>query len=423
MMQKKEYPTVNETVYSYQHSSGLRIYIVEKPEFQKSCAYFATHFGSIDNHFVPLQEEQYIQVPDGVAHFLEHKMFEQPDGENVFDTFSKYGASANAFTSSDITAYYFWCTNSFEENLKTLLHYVQTPYFTEENVAKEQGIIGQEIRMYDDDPNWRAFFNMLGCLYHNHPVKVDIAGTVESIAEITKDTLYTCYNTFYHPSNMALCIVSNVSAEKVKETIDKTLKEIKAAKPVARKYPEEPKTIHKPYQEAALSVAKPLFYIGFKDSMLYEGKELLKHKLCCKIALDLLLGKSSDLYNTLYEQGLISSSFSYAYTGGLEFAYTEIAGESDDPKQVAKRVQETLSGFCFSDEALERAKRMRIGRFLRVLDDAEEYTNMFARNILQNIDMLESIQVYQDITCTDIEAIFQTHLTAENMVLSVVNPL
>lgn len=182
-MQKKDYPNLNETVYSYQHSSGLHIYIAPKPEFQKSCAYFATHFGSIDNHFVPLNSEQYIRVPDGVAHFLEHKMFEQPDGENVFDTFSKYGASANAFTSSDITAYYFWCTNAFEENLKTLLHYVQTPYFTAENVAKEQGIIGQEIRMYDDDPNWRAFFNMLGCLYHNHPVKVDIAGTVESIAE------------------------------------------------------------------------------------------------------------------------------------------------------------------------------------------------------------------------------------------------
>lgn len=422
-MQKKDYPNLNETVYSYKHSSGLRVYIVEKPGFQKSCAYFATHFGSIDNHFVPLHEEQYIQVPDGVAHFLEHKMFEQPDGENVFDTFSKYGASANAFTSSDITAYYFWCTNSFEENLKTLLHYVQTPYFTEENVAKEQGIIGQEIRMYDDDPNWRAFFNMLGCLYHNHPVKVDIAGTVESIAEITKDTLYTCYNTFYHPSNMALCIVANERAEKIKSTIDATLKEMESAKPVARKYPQEPATIYKPYQEAALSVAKPLFYIGFKDNQLYEGKALLKHKLCCKIALDLLLGKSSDLYNALYGQGLISSSFSYAYTGGLEFAYSEIAGESDDPRQVAERVKKAVDSFQFTDEALERMKRMRIGRFLRALDDAEEYTNMYARNILQNIDMLDSVQVYQEITRADIETIFQSHLTADTMVLSVVNPL
>ena len=374
-MQKKDYPNLNETVYSYKHSSGLRVYIVEKPGFQKSCAYFATHFGSIDNHFVPLHEEQYIQVPDGVAHFLEHKMFEQPDGENVFDTFSKYGASANAFTSSDITAYYFWCTNSFEENLKTLLHYVQTPYFTEENVAKEQGIIGQEIRMYDDD------------------------------------------------HNMALCIVANERAEKIKSTIDATLKEMESAKPVARKYPQEPATIYKPYQEAALSVAKPLFYIGFKDNQLYEGKALLKHKLCCKIALDLLLGKSSDLYNALYGQGLISSSFSYAYTGGLEFAYSEIAGESDDPRQVAERVKKAVDSFQFTDEALERMKRMRIGRFLRALDDAEEYTNMYARNILQNIDMLDSVQVYQEITRADIETIFQSHLTADTMVLSVVNPL
>lgn len=422
-MKKTVYPDLNETVYSYQHSGGLRIYIVEKPGFRKSCAYFATHFGSIDNHFVPLNNTQYVQVPDGVAHFLEHKMFEQPDGENVFDTFSKYGASANAFTSSDITAYYFWCTNAFEENLKTLLHYVQTPYFTAENVAKEQGIIGQEIRMYDDDPNWRAFFNMLGCLYHHHPVKLDIAGTVESIADITADTLYLCYNTFYHPSNMTLCIVSDTNAEKVQETIEAALKTTTPTSPVARKYPQEPETVYQSYCEAQLSVAKPLFYIGFKDNNLYTGKALLKHKLCCKIALDLLLGKSSALYNDLYGEGLISGSFSYAYTGGTEFAYTEIAGESDDPKQVAQRIEEAVSAFQFTDEALERIKRMRIGRFLRVLDDAEEYTNMLARNVLQDICALDSAELYREITREDIENVFKTHLKAENMVLSVVKPL
>ncbi len=422
-MQKKEYPTLGETIYSYQHSSGLHIYLVQKPEFQKSCAYFVTHFGSIDNCFIPLNEKEYQTVPDGVAHFLEHKMFEQPDGENVFESFSKYGASANAFTSSDITAYYFWCTNSFEENLKILLHYVQTPYFTDENVAKEQGIIGQEIRMYDDDPNWRAYFNMLGCLYHNHPVKVDIAGTIESIANITKDTLYTCYHTFYHPSNMALCIVSNQDVKQVKKVIDEMLLCMDAVEPVARKYPKEPNTVYRSYQEAALSVAKPLFYIGFKDNERLSGKQLLKHKLCCKIALDLLLGKSSNLYYELYDRGLISSSFSYTYTAGLEFAYTEIAGESENPKEVAERIKHALQHFTFTKHDLERMKRMRTGRFLRVLDDVEEYTNLLARNVLQQIDLLDTVQLYQSIKDDDIADIFKKHLTPELMVLSVVNPL
>ena len=194
-----KYDKIDETLYSYEHPTGVKVYMVSKPGFTKFSASFSTHFGSIDNTFVPIGETEMITVPDGVAHFLEHKVFEQEDGGNAFEMFGRLGASSNAYTSFNMTNYYFWATDNYEENLKTLIKFVQAPYFTAENVSKEQGIIGQEIGMYDDDPNWRCYFNMLQALYREHPVRLDIAGTVESISKITKDTLYCCYNTFYHP--------------------------------------------------------------------------------------------------------------------------------------------------------------------------------------------------------------------------------
>ena len=218
-LNKKTNSLTGETLYYGTHSSGLDIYIMPKEGYSGSYAIFGTKYGSVDSKFIVPGEKEVTEVPDGIAHYLEHKMFDQPDGSNVFDKFSRYGGNANAFTSFNITAYLFSATSNVEENLKALLDYVQSPYFTEESVQKEQGIIGQEIRMYDDSGDWKLFFNFIGCLYNDNPVKKEIAGTVESISEITADYLYKCYNTFYNLSNMAIVVAGNVDAEKILQAL------------------------------------------------------------------------------------------------------------------------------------------------------------------------------------------------------------
>ena len=221
-IQKNE--LIGEELYYGVHSSGLKVYIIPKKDYSKNYAIFGTHYGSVDSEFIVPGESEITKVPDGIAHYLEHKMFDQPDGSNVFDKFSQYGANANAFTSFNMTAYLFSSASYFDENLKTLMDYVQSPYFTKESVRKEQGIIGQEIRMYDDSGDWKVFFNLLSCLYNNNPVKKDIAGTVESISHITDEYLYKCYNTFYNLSNMTIVIAGDVEPYSIANIIDASVK-------------------------------------------------------------------------------------------------------------------------------------------------------------------------------------------------------
>ena len=217
-MEKIEFKQLQEELYHEKLENGLEVYILPKKGFNKTFATFTTKYGSIDNHFVPLGSEEYIKVPDGIAHFLEHKLFEKEDGD-VFQQFSKQGASANAFTSFTRTAYLFSSTSNVELNLDTLMDFVQEPYFSEKTVEKEKGIIGQEITMYDDNPDWRLYYGVIQNLYENHPVRIDIAGTVESISHINKDLLYECYGTFYHPSNMLLFVVGPVNVEQTMKQI------------------------------------------------------------------------------------------------------------------------------------------------------------------------------------------------------------
>ncbi len=414
-MNSRTYENVNETLFEYVHSSGVRICIVPKKGFSKNAAFFSTHFGSIDNEFVPVGETEFVQVPDGVAHFLEHKVFEQPDESNVFDMFSRYGASANAYTSFNMTTYYFWCTENFKENLKTLISFVQSPYFTEENVSKEQGIIGQEIGMYDDNPGWQCYFNMIGCLYNEFPVKRDIAGTVESISKITKDTLYTCYNTFYHPSNMTLCMVGDFDAAEIKEYADTLLNKIPAAPEVKKKYPEEKPEIYRREITKKMSVSVPQYMIGFKDD---PSGETERRSVAVEIALELFLGKSSKLYNELYSEGLITPAFGTDYTGAKEYAFSEIADRSENGDKVFERIKEALATFEIVPEDLERIKRKRFGRGLEIFDDPEEYAGALARYETLGLDLYKIFDAYKNITQAEIEDVFRTHLTAERMVIS-----
>src|SRR3954466_11613071 len=240
-MEKIEFNQIQEEIYHEKLENGLEVFILPKKGFNKTYATFTTKYGSIDNHFMPLEKSEFLKVPDGIAHFLEHKLFEKEDGD-VFQQFSKQGASANAFTSFTRTAYLFSSTSNVEQNLETLMDFVQEPYFSEKTVEKEKGIIGQEITMYDDNPDWRLYFGLIQNLYRNHPVKIDIAGTIESISHITKDWLYECYNTFYHPSNMLLFITGPVDPEsfmnQVKENQSK--KDYKDMPEIKRKFETEP---------------------------------------------------------------------------------------------------------------------------------------------------------------------------------------
>ena len=414
--------TLNETLYKGRHKSGLTIYVLPKKEHSKSYAMFATHYGSIDSEFIVPGEATITTVPDGIAHFLEHKLFEQPGGGNAFDEYSKTGASANAFTSFNTTAYLFSCTDKFYENLEILLGFVGQPYFTDENVQKEQGIIGQEIRMYDDDPNWRVFFNMLEALYVNHPVRKDIAGTVETIAEINKDILYKCYNTFYNPSNMILFTCGDVDPEMVEEVADKHIKANEQAE-IGRFYKTEPERINKAKVEQNLSVATPLFLLGFKDTDVgYEGEMLLKKDITTSILLDMLAGKSSEMYNELYEQGLINDSFSASYEGERDYGFSAMGGESPNPELVQEIILKGLASANLTEQEFQRCKKVQKGQFLRMFNSVDRLSHSFVTNLFKGIDLFNFLDVCDSVTLQDVQSRLQRHLTSENAAISVIKP-
>ena len=417
---------INETVYAAEHSTGLGVFVIPKKGFSKKYALIGTKFGSVNNTFVPLGQEAPVTVPDGVAHFLEHKMFEQSDGTNAFDKFSVYGANANAYTSFTCTCYLFSCTDRFSENFEHLLSYVQDPYFTEENVSKEQGIIGQEIRMYDDEGSWQVSMNMLRALYHNNPVRIDIAGTVESISRITKDTLYQCYNTYYNPCNMAITVCGDVDPEEIFDLVDKNMRTDRPSGVVKSIFPEEPKSVYQDYIETKSSVAIPLFAIGFKDNYLKKGDEMLRREIAINIICKLIAGKSSDLYSELYSEGLINSEFGFDNMTEESFSCSTICGESSDPKMVQNRVWDKIceirkSGFNPDD--FDRLKKAYLGRFMRSFNDVEEIAGMVERNILNGVNIFNCVDVLSSVDMDYITQVFDEVFTKDTMALSVVWPV
>lgn len=427
-LEKRASEITGEELYFGTHPSGLGIYIIPKKNYRKSYAVFGTRYGSIDSEFIVPGENDVTTVPDGIAHYLEHKMFDQPDGSNVFDKFSKYGGNANAFTSFNMTAYLFDATSNIKENLETLLDYVQSPYFTEESVQKEQGIIGQEIRMYDDNGSWRVMFNFLDCLYKNHPVKKEIAGTVESISHITADYLYKCYNTFYNLSNMSIVVVGNVDPQEILEVIEKGIKKNEPfTEEIEKLYPEEPEEINKPYNEQSLSVSMPMFMLGFKDTDTgFDGKELLKKNIEMNILLKMIFGKSSPLYLKLYEEGLINARFKTEYTMQPDYAFSAAEGESKDPKKVYELVMEEIDRINqegLKREDFDRIKKVIWGKYIRTHNDVEDYALEFMRMLFMNIDYFSYYDVYNSVTFEDVEKRFKQHFNKDRAALSVVNPI
>ena len=408
------------------HKSGLRVYVFPKKGFSKYYAIYGTDYGSTDREFIVPGETEKTVVPDGIAHFLEHKMFEQPDGSNAFDSFAMTGASSNAFTSFDLTAYLFTCTDRFYDNLDILVDFVNSPYFTDDNVNKEMGIIGQEIKMYDDDPGWRVFFNTLTALFHNNPVKIDIAGTVESIAKIDKDILYKCYNTFYNPGNMILVLVGDVDMDEVMRCLDKRMTDDKNLGEIDRPAVVEPKERVKEYNEQRLVVSQPMFNVGFKDITPFSGgEELARREVCSDIILDVLFGKSSEFFMELYNEGLIDSSFSAESELEKRYGFTLIGGESKDPKAVYEKIKERIASAQrdgLDKDEISRTKKVMKASGIKIFNYIEGMGNAYIRMLLKGINPLEYNKAIDSVTYDDIMERLRTHFDVSNCVLSTVLP-
>ncbi len=417
---------IDETLLLGTHKSGLRVAIVPKAGFSKYYAIYGTEYGSIDREFIALGENDKTVLPDGVAHFLEHKLFEMADGTNAFDSFSKTGGNSNAFTSFNITAYLFSCTDNFYENLDILLDFVNTPYFTEENIQKEQGIIGQEIKMYDDDPQWRVFFNMLTALYNENPVKRDIAGTVESISHITPKMLYKCTDTFYNPSNMYLVMVGDIDESKIEEYIDRHIPSSRAAGEVKKFAPIEKPSVAQKKITQSLSVSTPMFAIGFKEKETGVcGFELLKKEIATDILIELLFGKSSENYIRMYESGIIDSSFDGETELEKEYGFTSFGGESKDPEGVYKEILKSIAAAKetgFPDEKIARIKKVLLSDDIRMYNNVENIGNTYIKSLMKGINPLDYKKAADEISKEYLMKRLNEHFDEEYSVLSIVYP-
>lgn len=417
-MKELEYARLGERCYYETLINGLTVYVLPKAGYSKSFAFFATHYGGEDERF--RTGERWHQTPGGVAHFLEHKLFDMPEG-NALQTLSALGASPNAFTSSDLTGYYFSCTDHVYENLRTLLRFVTTPYFTEDSVAKEQGIIGQEIRMIEDNPSWRVYQNLLESLYTHHTIRKSVAGTVESIAQITPDVLERCHRTFYHPSNMVLCVEGCVEPRKI----------FQMAAALVPSTP--PQTIHRDHgapeapesacQEVSLEmeVSAPSFLLGFKA----EPGGSLRRKLAGELAAELLAGESSPLYARLYQQGLIDKSFGVEYDAGPETAHFIFGGESPDPAGVSEAILSEGVRIAWNglDEALfQRVRKALYGAKVRALNSFEHTCIQMARGHFEGCQYLDFSSVYEQITRQEVEELLRESITGVRSALSIVKP-
>ncbi|MGE7822900.1 EF-P 5-aminopentanol modification-associated protein YfmH [Paenibacillus sp. NPDC093718] len=423
-MESIHYDNLQETLYYEVMDNGLHVYVLPKPGFQKTYATFATKYGSVDNHF-KVEGESETRVPDGIAHFLEHKMFEEPEGD-IFAKFASNGASANAFTSFDQTVYLFSATENIHENLETLINFVQNPYFTDQNVEKEKGIIGQEINMYQDNPDWRVYFGLIEAMYKVHPVHIDIAGTVESIGTITKEDLYTCYNAFYHPSNMLLFVVGGVDPVETMNLIrsNQAGKSYEKQGSIERLFDPEPQGVEEKRRESRLAVSLPKCLFGFKEKQVgLTAEEQLHRDLTTKLMMDLLFGSSTELYQQLYDEDLISDSFGHEYNSSPQYAFSAVGGDTKDPDQLLARIRTEVdklkaTGFQASD--FERARKKKMGGYLRMLNSPENIAHEFTRYQFRGADFFKVLPVYESITIDDVNRRLQEHIDWDQLAVSIV---
>ena len=422
-MREIENKNIKEKCYMEKLENGLQVIIIPKKEIQKKYIIWATKFGSIDNTFIDSTTGEKVVIPDGVAHFLEHKMFEQKNGVDSLYVLMALGLDANAYTTNDHTAYLFECTDHFYEGLDELMDYVQNPYFTDQNVEKEKGIIGQEIGMYDDDPGWQLYINAMDCLYEKNPIKVDTAGTVETISGINPEMLYKCYNTFYHPSNMVLTVVGDFEPEAILAEIKKRLKDNEARGEITRIYPEEKLEINKKYVEKEMEVSLPLFMIGFKDNIKDKYNEVVKRHIAIEIILNMLIGKSSNLYNELYKEGYLLSQPDLEYEFGNEYSHVLIGGQSKDPQKVYEKIAEKIQEMKNNDinvQEFERIKKKIYGDYAVEYNNVADIGRMFTSDYIKGINSFEYMDKFEEIDAEYAKQVLKEIFTEDKMIMSVI---
>ena len=426
-MQIIENSKVKEKIYIEKLDNGLTVMIIPKAGVQKKYMIWGTNYGSNDNEFIVPGEEEKTTVPNGVAHFLEHKMFEQENGVNSLDVLTALGTEANAYTTNDHTAYLFECTDNFYEAMDELMDYVQHPYFTDENVEKEKGIIGQEIMMYDDYPEWKVYLNALKAMYHNNPIKIDIVGTIETISKIDKEILYKCYETFYNPSNMAMVICGDFEPEKLIEEVKKRLIDKKSNGKIERIFKEEPEEIVKEKIEQKLEVSQPLYTIGIKDKIdnveNSNKTDIVKKHIAIEILLNIIMGRSSKLYKELYNEGLIYSGASLDYEFSKTYAHILIAGQSTDPEKLYEkfkvRVKELIEN-GIDENDFERNKKMIYGGYVKEYNDVTDIARMFLADYFKGINSFDYIEEINSINVEYLNQVLKDVFKENKMVLSIV---
>ena len=421
-MEKKLYERIGEEVFHTTLPNGLPVYIVPKKDFLRKYALFATRYGGMDMRFE--KDGQWLDTPAGIAHYLEHKMFDTEDG-NALQELAKNGAEPNAFTSNAITCYYFDATDKFYESLEILLSFVSIPYFTDESVQKEQGIIGQEIGMIEDNPEWQVYKQLMQALYHTSPARTPVAGSVESISHITAQTLYDCHKAFYTPANMCLVVVGDVKPERIIASANQILP-AKSGPLIRRDYgAEEELTAAEHFVTAAMEVSMPTFLVGFKCPPQHGGEEQHRFTAIGELACDVLMGESSPLYARLYAEGLINGSFGAAFDLLPGASYVYAGGDSKDPQAVAEAIlaeARRLVSEGVDGDYYRRVVNANFGAALKALNSFESIAVSMAEGCFQGYDPYRFPEVYDSITVEDVLDFLRRNMTRDHMALSVITP-
>lgn len=411
---------LGERYYEIDHKSGLKILVYPKENYASAYAMFGTRYGSIDTDFRLQGEKSFTSVPEGIAHFLEHKLFESEELD-AFERYAKTGASANAYTSFDRTCYLFSCTDNFKESLEILLDFVTHPYFTEATVQKEQGIIGQEIQMCRDEAVWESLFALLRAMYHMHPVRIDIAGTVESIADITADLLYTCYNTFYNLSNMVLCVAGNVNPDEVLEVADRVLQKAQPVE-IERKFHEEPREVKEAYVEERLAVAAPIFSLGFKEAV-ETPERTLKELILSNVILEAVCGKTTPFYTELLESGLCNTSFDCEYFAGYGYAAWIFTGETPDARAVEEKLVgriRALQETGIAEKDFLRIRKKLYGRTVMQFNDIDAIANGMVAAHFRGESIFDDAEILENLTVDEVNARLRSAIDTDCRSLAVI---
>lgn len=421
-MEEKFYPALGETVRRCVLKNGLTIYVDERPEYGKQFAFFAVNYGGMDLRWRGT-DGYWNDTPAGIAHFLEHKMFDTQDG-NALQILAGNGAEVNAFTASSMTGYYFESTDGFEENLETLLRFVSVPYFTQESVDKEQGIIAQEIRMGTDNPDVMIYYMLLEAMYESHPIRVRVIGSEASIQTITADTLYSCHDLFYRPENMVLCVAGNVDAQRVADIAGAVLLAVSAPRTETQRAVSEPERVSAKRTERSMEVSAPQFLIGFKGDAAPAG-ENLRQQLLAELACDVLFSPSAPLYTRLYEEGLINNSFEGGCDAAPGCALMTVGGESRDPERVLERVRDEIERVCregIDPELWERQKKAAYGSCVRRLNSLEDTCIQMADSHFDGEEYFSFPGLYQQLEAEDAQTLIARWCAPERTAMAVIRP-